>query len=97
MEAKTFLAANVANVIYEDGRRHEWWPFDTRDAFDEFLRRHPFPLHGRGAHLIVGLDQNREIVVQEFESISDTGNVTQDAFIVSYAHLTERVIHEYVS
>lgn len=97
MSTQTFLAANVANLIYEEGRRCEWWPFESRAAFDDFLWKHPIRLRGAGTHLIVGLDQNREIVVREFESIVDAGDVTQDAFIVSYAHLTERVIHEYVS
>ena len=97
MNAQTFLAANVANVIYEDGRRCEWWPFESRAAFDDFLQSRPIRLRGAGTHLIVGLDKNREIVVRELESITDAGDVTQDAFIVSYAQLTERVIHEYVS
>ncbi len=97
MMTKTFLAANVANVIYEDGRKHSWWPFDARAEFDDFLRRHPLRLRGSGTHLIVGLDQGVGIVVRELQCLTDATDISQDAFIVSYASLTERVIHEYVS
>lgn len=97
MKTSTFLDVNAANLIYEQGRRHEWWPFDTRADFDCFLRRHPLTLRGRGTHVIVGLDQSEGIVVREFESVTALANVTQEAFVVAYADLTERVIHEYVS
>jgi hypothetical protein len=32
--------------------------------------------------------------VQEIKSIADTGQLTSDAFVISYASLTERIIHD---
>lgn len=97
MTPQTFLAMNVANAIYEDGKKHEWWPFDTRAAFDDFLGRHPLSLRGRGTHLIVGLDCEQRLVVREMESITDAANITQQAFVLSYPRLTERVIYEFIA
>ncbi len=97
MHTQTFLAVNVANAIYEEGKRHEWWPFDTRAEFDDFIRRHPLSLRGRGTHLIVGLDCEQRLVVREMESIADAANISQQAFVLSYPRLTERVIYESVA
>jgi hypothetical protein len=97
MVTKTFLAANVANAIYEEGRRYEWWPFGTRKEFDEFISRHPLVLRGRGTHLIVALDCEKALVVREIESIADAADVSEQAFVLSYPHLTERMIYEYDS
>ena len=95
--AKTFLAANAANAIYEDGKRREWWPFDTRAEFDEFISRHPLVLRGRGSHLIVGLDSAQKLIVREIESITDAADVSEQAFVLSYPQLTERMIHECIA
>ena len=97
MVAKTFLAANAANAIYEDGKRHEWWPFDTRAAFDEFISRHPLVLRGRGSHLIVALDTDQKLIVREIEGITDAADVSEQAFVLSYPQLTERMIYEYLA
>jgi hypothetical protein len=95
MMTKTFLAVKAANAIYEEGRRYGWWPFGTRKEFDQFISRHPLVLRGRGTHLLVAIDCEKALVVREIESIADAADVSEQAFVLSYPHLTERMIHEY--
>jgi hypothetical protein len=94
MVTKTFLAAKAANAIHEEGRRYGWWPFGTRKEFDDFISRHPLVIRGRGTHLIVALDCEKALVVREIESIADAANISEQAFVLSYPQLTERMIHE---
>lgn len=96
MKKQSFLDAKAADVIYEVGRRCEWWPFDTRADFDAFLERCPPNLRGRGTHLVVGLDQRQGFMVRECEGITDAADMTQDAFVLSYSRLNERMIDAYV-
>jgi hypothetical protein len=95
MSNESFLAMNVANAIHESGRRLDWWPFETRERFDDFLKAHPLALRGRGTHLLVGLDRGGKLAVREIESIAESANVSEDAFLLSYQRLTERVVYEY--
>jgi hypothetical protein len=94
MIKKTFLAAKVANAIYEGGKNREWWPFDSRAEFDDFIRMNPLALRGRGTHVIVGFDGVQKLIVKEIESITDASMVSDDSFVLSYSHLTERMLHE---
>jgi hypothetical protein len=95
MSDESFLAMNVANAIYEDGRRLGWWPFETRECFDDFMRKHPLSLRGRGTHLLVGLDREGNLKVREIENIADSATISKKAFLLSYQRLTERVAYEH--
>ena len=95
MGNESFLAMNVANAIYEDGRKLDWWPFETRACFDHFMTRHHLSVRGRGTHLLVGLDREGNLQVREIENIADSANISKEAFLLSYQRLTERVVYEH--
>jgi len=94
MGNESFLAMNVANAIYEGGRRLDWWPFQSRECFDDFMAKNPPSLRGRGTHLLVGLDGEGSLKVREIHSITDSANISKEAFLLSYQRLTERVVYE---
>ncbi len=90
---QSFLQAKASAAIYEKGKKHHWWPFDSRDQFDQYLKRKSPKLRGNGDFVLVGLNSEKQLVVQEIQSIADTVNATEDAFVVSYSSLLEGVIY----
>lgn len=72
----------------------EWWPYETREQLDEFFRTNEISLSGNGDHILVGLNKSRDLVVQEMRDITDAANISEQAFVLSYRHLYERVINE---
>ena len=94
MISKSFLHSKACTEIHRLGKRHDWWPFSTREQLEAHIQSSPISLRGNGDFLIVGLNSEREVVVQEIKSIADTGQLTSDAFVISYASLTERIIHD---
>jgi hypothetical protein len=94
MTKKSLLSACVARHIHESGKRMEWWPYETREQLDEFFRTNGISLRGNGDHILVGLNNDQDLVVQEIHGITDAANVSTQAFILSYKHLFERVLNE---
>jgi hypothetical protein len=94
MAKHSFLTASLARHIHASGRSMDWWPYDNSDQVDDFLRAKGISFRGNGDHILVGLNHNRELVVQEIRDITDTADVSDEAFILSYRHISERVIHE---
>ncbi len=94
MTNQSLLIACVARHIHESGKRMEWWPYETREQLDEFFRTNGICLRGNGDHILVGLNNSRDLVVQEIRDITDAANVSEQAFVLSYRHLYERLINE---
>lgn len=94
MAKHSFLNAALARHIHASGRKMDWWPYNSSDQVYEFLRAKGISLRGNGDHILVGLNDNRELVVQEIRDITDTASVSEEAFILSYRHISEGVIHE---
>jgi hypothetical protein len=97
MGTTSLLAKIVANAIWQEGRRHEWWPFTSRGEFDEYRTKNPFRLPGNGTHVLVGLGATQPLIVKEIQAITDATCVTTDAFVLPYSLLHERVVDELVS
>jgi hypothetical protein len=92
--SKSFLHSKACTELHQLGKRHDWWPFSTTGQLEAHLQSIPMSLRGDADFLIVGLNSENELVVQEIKSIADTETLTTDAFVVSYASLTERIIHD---
>ena len=90
----SFLTASLARHIHATGKKMDWWPYDSSDQVDEFIRANGASLRGNGEHILVGLNLNGNLVVQEIRDITDTANISEKAFVLSYRCLSERVIHE---
>lgn len=94
MAKHSFLTATLASHIHASGRKRDWWPYDNSGQVDDFFRDKGISFRGNGDHILVGLNHNKELVVQEIRDITDAANVSDEAFILSYRHISERVIHE---
>jgi len=97
MSTTSLLAKIVAKAIWQEGKRHDWWPFTSRSEFDEYRNKSPFSLPGNGTHVVVGLGENHSLIVREIHAITDAACVTTDAFVLPYSLLHERIADELVS
>ena len=97
MSTTSLLAKIVANAIWQEGKRHDWWPFTSRHEFDQYRTKNPFRLPGNGTHILVGLGETQPLVIREIQVITDTACVTTDAFVLPYSLLHERVVNELIS
>lgn len=89
MITTTYLAEIVANEVWEEGKRRDWWPFSRREDFDGYRESKKWRFPGNGTHVVVGLDGNQQLIVREIQSITDTACVSSQAFVLSYSHLQE--------
>jgi len=94
MDKKSFLQAVVGPQIHEAGKRLDWWPLRTKQAFLEWLEKDGVNLRGNGDHVLVGLNRNGGLTVREISSVADASGVTEEAFVMSYRQLTKEVYND---
>ncbi len=90
MKPTSYLEKYLGHLIHAEGTRCEWWPFKNTDEWESYLQCNPIRVRGNANYIAVGVNQVGRLMVQEFDSLEETSNLSKHVFVLPYSLINER-------